>query len=128
MRPPIPSGAGFGGPHPVPACMQDPRGELAKMADGPAGSGPEGTGDLRLRALAHDSAESGAAAGEHGGKVLVSRVARIRVEEMLLHVLGRWPRGLLVGGAAGSQSRVSVHVACAARDRHASGRPLSCMP
>lgn len=66
-------------------------------------------------ALAYDSAEeSDAAAGERGGKVLVPHVAPSGVKEMLLHVLGRPPPGLFVGGAAGSQPGVSVHVAGAA--------------
>lgn len=54
-------------------------------------------------ALAYDSAEeSDAAAGERGGKVLVPHAAPSGVKEMLLHVLGRPPPGLFVGGAAGS--------------------------
>lgn len=97
-----PERGGVPGPHPVPAGGHDPGGEPAKMAAARRDRGRRGSGGLGLRPLAHDSAESGAAAGEHRGKVLVPRDARIRVEEMLLHVLGRRLLGLLVGGAAGS--------------------------
>lgn len=102
VRPGIPSGAGSRG-----RTLSQPAGTTREVSPPrwpqPGGIGAGGDpGGLGLRPLAHDSAESGAAAGEHRGKVLVPRDARIRVEEMLLHVLGRRLLGLLVGGAAGS--------------------------
>lgn len=84
---------------------------------------PDRTGpgtSLLPRALAQDSVESSAAAGERGGKVQVPRAARSGVAEMLLPRAGAAAtlqvRGWGCRVSPWSRPRVSVHVPCAASE------------